>query len=138
MEITGNIATDLKLEYTPDGVPYVKFRVVRDTYKTRGGERVKDSALGFSVTAWRALAEGIVAALEKGSPIVGVGRWEASDYETRDGEKRHAQWIVADALGPDLRRSDAQVTRRQAKDEAVTKAETEAKTEANENPFDES
>lgn len=135
MEIIGNIATDLKLEHTANDVPYVKFRVARDTFKTVDGERTKASTLFFSVTAWRALAEGIVAALEKGSPIVGVGRWEASDYETRDGEARHAQWIVAEALGPDLRRSEATVTRRGTK---APSAETESDATADdEDPFNE-
>lgn len=131
MEIVGNIATDLKLEHTPKGVAYVKFRVARDTFKTVEGERVKDSALFFSVTAWRALAEGIVKALTKGSPVVGYGHWEASDYKTREGEARHAQWIVAEALGPDLRWIDAAVTRR-------AKAEAPPATEGEEaSPFEE-
>lgn len=135
MEITGNIASDLKLEHTANDVPYVKFRVARDTFKTRDGERTKESTLFFSVTAWRALAEGIVAALEKGSPVVGIGRWEASDYKTREGEARHAQWIVADALGPDLRFSEATVSRRGAKAPSV-EGEGDA-TADDEDPFNE-
>lgn len=114
MEITGNITADLNLEHTPSGVPYVKFRVAQNTSKMVDGERVDGSTLFFNVTAWRALAEGIVNALGKGSPVVGVGKWEASDYK-KDGEERHSQWIVAEALGPDLRRIDATLQRRSAK-----------------------
>lgn len=131
MEIIGNITSqELRLAHTEAGVPYVQFRIAQDTYKGSGANRVKDAPLFFNVTAWRSLAEGIVKTLSKGTPVVGVGYWAASDYKGKEGEDRHAQWIVAEALGPDLRRIDATVTRRE-------RADKEAKVEAVEDPFEE-
>lgn len=135
MEIIGNIVTDLKLEHTDKDVPYVKFRVAQDTFKTVDGERKQASSVFFNVTAWRALAEGITNTLSKGNPVVVVGHWDANDYKI-DGEDRHAQWIVADAVGPDLRRIDATVTRRNSSKKAAKPAAEEIDPQT-QDPFEE-
>lgn len=82
------------------GSSYVaRFTVaVDDGYRDSAGEWQKNPPLFVNVEVWRAVARGVVAQFEKGSPVVVTGRWRAAEYE-KDGEKRRRQYVVADAVG---------------------------------------
>ena len=62
------------------------------------------------VTLWGELGEH-AATLEKGTSVIVVGRLDQREYEDREGVKRQAWEVTADAFGPDLRFQTVTVTR---------------------------
>jgi single-stranded DNA-binding protein len=62
------------------------------------------------VNCWRRLAEGAMASLVKGDPVVVSGRLSVREYETEAG-RRYMTEIAATAVGPDLARCSAQIRR---------------------------
>lgn len=108
--IVGNIITDLRPRRTADGVHLVGFRVAsneRRFDKVTGGW-VDGDRLFVSVTCWRKLAQGVVASLGKGDPVVVIGRLYTRNYEV-ENQKRSVTELDALAVGPDLSRCTAVV-----------------------------
>ena len=112
--VVGNVASELRVRrFGPDDDRVVGFRIAsserrwdRENQSWTDGDR-------FSawVSCWRRLAEGVVGSLVKGDPVVLTGRLSVREYES-GGERRYSTEIVATAVGPDLARSTATVSRR--------------------------
>lgn len=139
MELYGNISTDVELTMTSGGAARVNFGVAHNPRQINADGKWQDGTpLFFYVTAWRALAEGIAAAMKKGDPIVVVGTWKAT--ERGEGDKRERlQWFEATAAGPNLKFVDATLTKRApAAAKSVPAAEEARPVEPTApNPFDE-
>jgi len=108
--IIGNLTREPELRFTNGGQAVASFGVaVTRSWKNGAGERAEQTSF-FDVSAWGSLGENAAASLTKGSRVIVTGRLETREYE-KDGQKRTATQIVADALGPELRFATVQVER---------------------------
>jgi single-strand DNA-binding protein len=67
--------------------------------------------LYVSVTCWRQLAENVHRTFNMGDPIIVQGRLYTRNYEDREGKRQSVTELEGLAVGPDLTRASAVVTR---------------------------
>ena len=110
--IVGNVLTDPKSRRTAEDVRVVSFRVASNErrFDKASGEWVDGDRLFVTVTCWRRLANGVVASLSKGDPVMVTGRLYTRGYEV-EGQKRSITELEATAVGPDLSRCSAELVR---------------------------
>lgn len=111
--ITGNVITNVVRRCLPDGTTLVNFRVAsneRRFNKDAGGWANGDS-LYLSVTCWRQLAENVLRTFSVGDPIIVRGRLFTRSYEDKEGRQKSVIEMEGLAVGPDLARSVAKITR---------------------------
>jgi single-strand DNA-binding protein len=106
--ITGNLAADPELRYTPSGAAVVKFVVISNERHRDGqsGQWVDGKQTGVRVTAWEALAENTAESLHKGSRVTVTGhRVEAHAWIGASDQAAHAALeLTADEVQVGLRR----------------------------------
>jgi single-strand DNA-binding protein len=110
--VVGNVATAVKGWMLPSGDVVAKFRIASTARRRSqaGGEWVDGGSLFVQVTCWRQLAENVIASLGVGDPVVVRGRLYTDEYEA-EGKRQTATQLEAHAVGPDLNRCKAVVTR---------------------------
>lgn len=113
--IVGNLTGDPELRFTPSGAAVANFTIAstprkfdRTTNEWKDGE-----ALFMRCSAWRDMAENVAESLQRGTAVIAQGRLSSRSYETKEGEKRTVIEFEVDAIGPDLRRATAKVTKAQ-------------------------
>lgn len=88
--VVGNIVSDPELRFTPSGKAVADFRVAenhkRYSQETKKWETANTTF--YRVNAWGDQASNIAGALQKGTEVVVVGKFQAREYETKDGDKR--------------------------------------------------
>lgn len=88
--VVGNIVSEPELRFTPSGKAVADFRVAenhkRFSQETKKWETTNTTF--YRVSAWGDQASNIASALRKGTEVVVVGKFEAREYETKDGDKR--------------------------------------------------
>lgn len=111
--ITGNLANDPELRYTPSGAPVANFRVLHTPrrFDKTANEWVDGETLGLDCSVWRDAAENVAETLTRGMRVIVVGQLKARSYETKDGEKRTVMELAVDEVGPSLRYATATVTK---------------------------
>lgn len=88
--IVGNIVSEPELRFTPSGKAVADFRVA-ENHKRYSQETKKwetTNTTFYRVNAWGDQASNIAGALQKGTEVVVVGKFQAREYETKDGDKR--------------------------------------------------
>lgn len=91
--LTGRIATDPDMRYTPNGTPVVRFRLaVNRPPRSDDQERTTDF---LTIVAFGRQAEIIGQFMDKGALIAVEGRVQARQWETQDGQRREVVEIVA-------------------------------------------
>lgn len=103
--VTGNVASEVRLGNTNEGVPIATFRLAASERKfDRAANRWIDAGVTFyTIVCWRGLAENALASLSKGDPVIAFGRTAMREWE-RDGKTGVTIEVNADALGHDLSR----------------------------------
>src|SRR5208282_3995110 len=111
--ISGNLAGDPEMRYTPTGLAVASFSVAANPrrYDTAAGEWVTGDPVFMRVTAWRDLAENVCQSLKRGDPVLVVGRLRQNSWETREGEKRRTDEIQADTVAVPLDRRIVRMTK---------------------------
>lgn len=104
----GNLTSPPELRYTQSGKAVANVTVAVN--RKKGDVEETDF---HRVTVWEGMAENL-AQLDKGTRVVVVGRITQREYQTKEGEKRTAWEVTADAIGPDLRFAQVTVTRTQS------------------------
>jgi single-strand DNA-binding protein len=105
--ITGNLAADPELRYTPTGVAVAKFVVIsNDRHRDPAGQWVDGRRTDVRVTAWDTLAENVTESLSRGTQVTVTGRRiEAHAFTGRDDDTLHASLeLTADDVQVSLRR----------------------------------
>lgn len=103
--ITGNVTRKPTLRYTPNGYAVTDLSVAAN-YRRRdnNSDEWRDVARTYyTVTCWRHLAEHVTQSLEKGHPVVVVGRMYVDEWIDRDGGLRKTAKIDPVSVGYDLR-----------------------------------
>lgn len=111
--ITGNLADDPELRFTPNGVAVCSVRVAvnRRRYDKQAGDWTDELDGFFTCNVWRDQAEHVAESLTKGARVVVVGRIRSRSYENRDGATVWVTEVEADEICPSLRWATAKVTR---------------------------
>jgi single-strand DNA-binding protein len=111
--ITGNLAADPEMRFTPSGVAVVRFSVgVTERYRDNSGEWKERETSWFPVTAWRALAENIAESLTRGARVTVTGTMRQESWADKTtGEKRFGYKIDADDVGTSLRHATVRITK---------------------------
>jgi single-strand DNA-binding protein len=104
--LAGYVAREPVYTTVNDNIPKV---IVRVAWSNRYPDRVtgewRDGRTSFAtVNCWRKLAGNTVMSLRKGQPVVVSGRLQVREYEDKEGKRRTAVDIEADAIGHDLNR----------------------------------
>lgn len=71
------------------------------------GRWIDGDNLRVRVNCWRRLAEGVVASVKVGDPLIITGRMYTRDWTTEDGQRRSTYELEATAIGHDLARGVA-------------------------------
>jgi single-strand DNA-binding protein len=111
--LAGYVATEPHYKTINDEIPHVTMRVAWTTrYRDRETGEWRDGKTSFAnVNCWRKLANNVVSSLRKGQAIVVMGRLQVRDFDDREGKRRIAVDIEADAIGHDLYRGVAHFQR---------------------------
>ena len=96
--VVGNVVRPPELKNLASGSTTVRFTVA---INRKVSDREQTSY--FDVTAFGSLAENVASCLDKGTRVIVSGRLEQRSWEDKDGNKRSATEIIAEAVGPDLR-----------------------------------
>jgi single-strand DNA-binding protein len=104
ISLAGNLTDQPEVRYTDSGIARAIFRVAVS------GRR-DDEPSFFTVIVRRDQAEHAAESLAKGSRIVVIGRLQQRAWTAEDGGARSTVEVVAEELGPSLRRATATTTR---------------------------
>lgn len=111
ISLSGNLAFDPDVRYTPNGVAVVDLRVATSR-RFKVGEEWKDGeTLWFDVVCWRQLAEHVGTSLKKGDKVTVAGRLLQRSWTREDGTVSTKLAIDASTVGVDLNRCPVKVTR---------------------------
>jgi single-strand DNA-binding protein len=111
--ITGNLADDPELRFTPNGVAVASVRVAVNQRRFNRETNSWDERLDgfFTCNVWRDQAENVASSLTKGARVIVIGRLRSRSYEDREGQTRWVTEIEADEVCPSLRWATAKVER---------------------------
>ena len=111
--LCGNVASDVRRLRTDADVTMAKFRLaVTKRRRDQSTGEFEDLHTSFySVTAFRSLAENVLASVGKGDPVVVTGELRVGEYVTKDGEPRLSIDVDASAVGHDLSRGRTRFSR---------------------------
>src|SRR4051812_10467717 len=96
--MTGNLTRDPELRSTSGGTSVCSLRIACNTRRRGPGGEWEDKPNYFDVTVWGAQGENCARYLAKGRPVAVDGRLEWREFEDREGNKRQAIDIIADAV----------------------------------------
>ncbi|MCD4835653.1 single-stranded DNA-binding protein [Phocea massiliensis] len=93
--LVGRLTADPELKQTLNGVSVCSFSIaINRPYSGKGGERQTDF---INIVAWRATAEFVAKYFRKGNAIGVDGSIQTRSYTDKQGNKRTAFEVVADA-----------------------------------------
>ncbi|MFD6161483.1 single-stranded DNA-binding protein [Nocardia sp. NPDC060256] len=111
--VVGTIVNNPMKRELPNGEQLLIFRMASNSRRLdqKTGEWVDNGTLFLNVSCWRRLVAGVDASLRRGDPIIAHGQLRSHEYRGRDGVERRDLEMRATAVGPDLGRCTARVTR---------------------------
>ncbi|MGW1742075.1 single-stranded DNA-binding protein [Nocardia sp. NPDC001965] len=113
LTLTGNLAADVELRFTPAGHAVANFTVVSTPqYFDRAADEYRDAEPVFMrCTAWRETAENLAESVTRGSRVIVTGRLKQRRWQTQDGQNRSTTELEVGEVGPSLRYATAKVHR---------------------------
>ena len=94
--LVGRLTADPELKQTPNGVSVCSFSIaINRPYSSKNGERQTDF---INIVAWRGQAEFVAKYFRKGNAIGIYGSIQTRSYTDKEGNKRTAFEVVADAV----------------------------------------
>jgi single-strand DNA-binding protein len=102
--LIGNLTTDPTLRQTTGGASVTQFSIaVSRSWKNKADQWEEETSY-FDVVAWSELANNTCESLKKGNRVIVNGRLEQQTW-TKNDEKRSKVVLIADDLGPSLRKA---------------------------------
>ncbi len=108
--LVGNLTREPILRHTSNGTAVAELGLAVNR-RWRADDAWQEQTSFFTVIAWRALAENVVASLHRGDLVVVHGRVEQRTWTTDEGGKRTTMEVVADEIAPSLRWATATIER---------------------------
>lgn len=93
--IVGNLGSDPKMDYTPDGTPVCSFSIAVNRKWNNADGTSGEKVTWFRVTTWRKLAESCNQYLQKGRQVLVVGEVVASAWSDQTGTPRATLELTA-------------------------------------------
>jgi single-strand DNA-binding protein len=118
----GNLASDPELRFSNAGTPWMRARLSVQPYVA--GADVQPEPVFLDLVCFGSLAEHVCECCHKGSRLVVAGRLEDSSWTGNDGAEHPGQKIIADAIGPDLRFTTAEINRTRRSEPATPRPDT--------------
>jgi len=116
ISIEGNLVADPDYGESQNGTKFAKFTVAVTDRKLEDGKWVDGDTQYHRTTVFGRTAENVRASLAKGDTVIVNGNLEFRHWtDQATGEPRAATEVVADSVGPSLRYTTAEVTRRTPK-----------------------
>jgi single-strand DNA-binding protein len=110
--LVGNITKEPELRYTNNGTPKITLGLaVNRRWQNRLSGEWEEAVSFFNVVVWGDLAENVGASLFKGARVIVTGRLDQRTYQTDMGEQRSTVEVIAEDIGPSLRRATVEVRR---------------------------
>jgi len=110
--LTGTLGQDPELRFTQAGKAVVSLSMVTSkSVKGEDGKWQDTETTWWRVTAWDQLAENCAETLQKGDPVIVVGRTFMETFEDKSGVERQSLKVSAFNVGLDLKRRSASVSR---------------------------
>lgn len=111
--VVGNLTADPELRNTQNGASLCNFTIASTprTFNRQTNQWEDGAALFMRCTAWRDLADHIVATMTKGMRVIAQGRLTQRQYQAQDGSQRSILELQIDEIGPSLRYATANVTK---------------------------
>lgn len=103
--VTGRLAADPDLRFSPSGTAMARMRVVAADRKLnqQSGEWEDGDTLWIDVTAFKKLAENLVESVKKGDLLVITGKIRTEEWDDREtGAKRSKIAMIADEVAASL------------------------------------
>lgn len=92
--LTGNLASEVELRQTANGVQYAHFRIaVTRNFANKDGERDSDF---INCVAWRQTGEAMHKYVRKGSRVGITGRIRASSYDDAKGQRVYRTEVIVE------------------------------------------
>ena len=91
--LTGRIAHDLDLRYTPSGTAVLQFNIAINRPKDENGEQKADFP---TIVVWGEQAENLNKYQKKGSQIGIIGRIQTRNYDNNEGKKVYVTEVIAE------------------------------------------
>lgn len=109
LTITGNLAYDPELKFTPSGKAVASFTVISSkSTKNLAGEWENSEVTPWNIKCWNKTAENVADSLRKGMSVVVVGTASWVSWEDKaTGEKKGKLEVTAWNVGVDLKRHNA-------------------------------
>ena len=134
--VVGNLTGDPELRFTPQGKAVANFTIAcSKAAKNEAGDWVNTNESFWKCVAWDQMAENIAESLTKGASVIAQGTVVQKSYETKDGEKRTYMEITVWAIGPDLKKATAKVTKASRGTESAAAGDPWASHANDEPPF---
>jgi single-strand DNA-binding protein len=113
LTVVGTLITPVNRRRLTDGTTVVSFRVASNErrFDRSSASWTDGDSLYVSVTCWRQLAENVHRTFNVGDPVIVRGRLHSRDYDDRDGKRHSVIELEGLAVGPDLTRATAEITR---------------------------
>jgi single-strand DNA-binding protein len=109
----GNLADDPQVRFTPSGKQITEITVlVNQRRHNSDGEWVDAEPTRHVVRAFKTLAENVAESLSKGDRVFIHGTVTTDSWTDKEsGDKRTAQRVLAEVVGPSLRWATTQITK---------------------------
>lgn len=110
--VVGNVVDSPQRRVLESGVSVTSFRVAATAkrFDRQSGEWTDREPFYVKVNCWRALADNVARSLVRGDPVLLSGRVYTREWE-KDGQRRSAWEMEAEAVGPNLRWGQSEFTR---------------------------
>ncbi|GAB2596379.1 hypothetical protein Aab01nite_71620 [Paractinoplanes abujensis] len=127
--VVGNVLTapEWRRFETPDSV-VANFRIASHArrFDRENNSWIDGNSLRIRVTAWRRLAESVIASISVGDPVIVYGRLYTRDWKDDEGNPRVSYEMEAFSIGHDMARGQGTFTRRTANGPNLTAADDHA------------
>jgi single-strand DNA-binding protein len=109
----GNLVADPSRTVTASGQRLTKFRIAASgrRFDAPSQEWVNTNPVYMTVSCWRQLGDNVFQTLYKGDTVVVYGRMNYREWDDDKGNRRNAYEVEATAVGPDLSRYVARLSR---------------------------
>lgn len=116
LTIIGNLTDAPELRFIQSGAAVVNFTVASTprTFDKQTNEWKDGETLFMRCSLWRDAAENVAESLTKGVRVIVTGNLVSRSWD-QDGQKRSANELQVDEIGPSLKYATAKVTRTERK-----------------------
>lgn len=118
VSMTGRLGTDVEHRTSRHGNDYVTFRLATSQRIQRDGEWADGDTTWVSVRCYRHLAVNAHYSLQKGDPVIVVGRLRVETWINDAGLQRENIVLNANAVGHDLTRGTSRFSRAERRQQA--------------------